>query len=303
MRNINITIDKRVPTDNSYTFNPTPNTAYNPDSPYELVELLLNYSLVDSNVTSTMILSINELIGSNNILRTGQPVTITDNGQIVFEGVLLSCQYRVMPIGQDGQGGVYLIATLAPSLYQLTITPMIFNSEQATQVANALGINIQGVIAGGVAQETATATFLNYMISNTDYSNIFQKTISFTDLGSQVFVMAQAGQSRDSVLRQSINFYNCVLYQDESGQININQLSASNDNAAPFVLDLQNGSVALDANISTVRPIVPMMQYSYTDNAYSTPAMVSTYAILNANIAIGGKVSDLLVTYAPNPGA
>lgn len=300
MRNIIISIGKRIDSDNSYTFSPFPNETYNPNSPYEFVEALLNYSLVDSNITSMLILSVNQLIGTDNILRTGQPIIIMENGQTVFQGVLLACKYKVMPIGGDDQGGVYLIATLAPSLYQLTITPMVFNSDQAQQISSILNTDINSILAGGIAQDIDTNTLLDYMISNTDYSNIFNRTINFSDLGTQVFVMAQSGQSRDSILRQSINYYNCVLYQDESGQININQLSANYGNNAPFTLDLQNGAESISSDISILHPIVPMLQYEYTDNAYSTPAMVSTYAILNANIAIAADVTDLLITYAPN---
>lgn len=298
MRNIAINIQQRVSSDNAYNFSPTPSSTYNSNSPYEFLGMILNYSIVDSNVISTLELSLNQPVDPSNVLRSGQPIQIYDNGNIIFEGVLLACKYEVSPIEQNGQGNNLLIATLAPSIYQLTLIPMIFNNVQAQQIANLLNINTNALLIGGIAQDTATNALLNYMISNTDYSLIFNKSISFTDLGDQLFVMAQTNQSRDSVLRQSINFYNCVLFQDETGQININQLSASN--SVDFTLDLQNNANA-DPNLQTLQPIIPMLSYEYNDNAYSTPAMVSNYAILNSNLSIAANVNELLVSYGPNP--
>lgn len=281
--------------DNFYMFNSDDKLDSN--STYEFMGMSLNYSLQSSNVTSMLVLSMNEPPDLTNIIRSGQPIEIVDNGDIVFQGIILSPKYRLLPIGDNGQGGMFLYATLAPSIYQLASTPMIFDSNQAQQVSQLTGINVQNLLAGNVSQNTTSESFINYMISNTDYSTFFDHEINVADLSSTIFVMAQAGQTRDSVLRSSIDFNNVVLYQAEDGVINIRQLDSTI--AAPFNVDLTNQFNDTETNNAT--PTVPMLYYDYTENAATTPSIVSNYNMLSPNLGIANAVSANILTYKPNP--
>jgi hypothetical protein len=243
----------------------------------------------------------NQPPASTNVLRSGQPIIITDTNQTVFQGVLLSCQYEIVPPTENGPGGIFLIATLAPSIYQLTISPLIFDATQAVQIQTLTGVNVNAILGASVTQSIATSALLSYIISSMDYSIFFGNTINVQDLSSSVFLMAGLGESRDEVLRNSINFFNCVLYQQEDGIIIIRQLDATL--LCPFAVDLQNqynNNLGIPVNGNIV-PIVPMLQYSYTDNAYSTPATVSNYAILAPGLSASNNTNALVISYAPNP--
>jgi hypothetical protein len=288
-------INKNGAPDNSYMYNSQ--DIVNPNSTYEFNSMMLNYSLQSSAVTSTLILGMNEPQSLSNVLRSGQPVEIIDNGDIVFQGVILAPRYKLLPMSEDSRGGLYVFITLAPSIYQLTSTPMIFDANQAKQVSELTGINVQNLLAGEVAQNATSASFINYMISNTDYKSFFGHEINVYDLSSNVFVMADAGQSRDSVLRSSIDFNNVVLYQSENGIIYIRQLDSTI--AAPFNLDLSNQFN--DSDINTTTPTVPLLDYEYFENAASTPSVVSNYNMLPPNLGIANSVAANILSYMPNP--
>jgi hypothetical protein len=286
--------------DNSYVFNSldTLQNQITPDSPYQFIAANLNYSLVSSAVTSLMILSMDEPPDQSNVLRSGQPVEITDNGDIVFQGVLLTCKYQLIPMTENSRmGGIYLIATLAPSIFQLTSTPVLFDNNQALQMQQLTGINIQAVLAGGVVQNITSQSLINYMISNTDYSSFFNQNVNVSDLSNSVFIMASSGQSRDSVLRASIDFNNVVLYQSENGIINIRQLDSTI--AAPFNVDLTNQFNDTETNDTT--PTVPLLEYEYGDNAALTPSVVSNYNMLSPSLGVALNVNTNLLSYTPNP--
>ncbi len=301
MRQINIFIDQRigVPTDNIYVYN---NTFYTTDI-YQFISMRLNYSILNSDTLSTLILSMNQPQSDDNVLRSGQPITVTDNGMIVFQGVLLTIKYNLLEMSENSQGGLFAVITLAPSIYQLTITPVVFDSTQSSQIQQLTGVNINSILTANVTQSISTSSLLSYIISNTDYSNYFGKTISSQDLASNVYLMTSSEQMRDKTLRQSIDYYNCVLYQQEDGTIIIRQLDSSIE--APFDLDLSNQYDGLTAvtsiTINGTLPVVPLLTYEYLDNAYNTPAVISNYAMLPPNLANSAMASSCILTYAPNP--
>lgn len=315
MRDITITIGKRpnIDTDNTYSF--STGNLFDQNVAYQLLYIQLNYSILSSVVTSTLVLSMNQpmtnqtntidLIQTNsNVLRSGQPVEILDNGNIVFQGVILKANYSMPPLDAESQSGMFLEIILAPSIYQFSLSPMIFSEEQAAQMQNLLNINIASLLAGGVAQSVDTDTFLNYITSSMDYSNIFQQTIEADDLGANLYVMASVGDSRDTVLRNSINYYNCVFYQQEDGEIIIRQLDATN--ACTFNVDVTNGifnttNINVGSTNNNQVPTLPLLNYDYGDNAYSTPCIVSNYAIVPKNIATAGKIDEFVLSYIPNP--
>ena len=80
MRNLVINIYPRPNTkDISYIFN-----SRQSDSTYQFINAVLNYSVQNSTITSTLILSMNEPQTRANNLRSGQPVQILDNGDIIL---------------------------------------------------------------------------------------------------------------------------------------------------------------------------------------------------------------------------
>lgn len=301
MRTINITIQKRfnVSTDNDYQF--LTFGANNESTVYQLESLILNYSVTSSQVTGTLILGMNEPVSSTNVLRSGQPITVLDNGITVFEGILLSPQYTVLPMTDENPGGSFLFATIAPSIYQLTITPLVFDNTQIQQINTLTGTNISNILVSGVTQKIPTDSLLSYMVSNTTYNNVFNHTINAEDLADNLFLITSLGEMRDTALRHSIDYYNCVLYQQEDGIIKIRQLDASID--CPFDLDLQNlYNVDLSQPVppNTI-PIAALLTYQYQENAFSTPAVISNYAMLDPNIASAQSATPGVLTYATNP--
>jgi len=173
MRKITINIQAREGTqDNVYTFGTQNSDQF---APYQFISAKLNYSIQTSNVTSTLILALDTFQNSTNVLRSGQPITITDEGSIVFQGVLGSVAYSSLPINQPGSGGVYAYITLDPSIFQFTIAPFIFDSRQADQIQELTGASIDAILVGKVSQDINAETLLNAMINNMDYSRIFAK--------------------------------------------------------------------------------------------------------------------------------
>lgn len=303
MRQLSIYIAARagVPSDNEYSFNidvvpqTDPENDLMPlDKVYSLSILQLNYSILTSSATSTMILTMNQPVDDSNILKSGQYVTITDNGQTVFEGVILTCNYQVLPMSETSQGNTILEITLAPSIYQFTIAPVIFDNVQAQQISTITGVSVPAILAGGVTQSVNTGKLLDYMQTNMDY-NYFGKTIEANNLGDNLYLMANVNDPKDTVIRSSIDFFNCVFYQQEDGQILIRQLDYAL--AAPFEIDVQNEYII---QVEDSIPIIPLLTYNYTDNAYSTPAAISNYAILPPEYAVASNATAMVLTYAPN---
>ena len=299
MRNIQIYISARPGTsDNTFSFvtNSSQSDPNQEAQVYEFISMDINYFIQSSNVLSQIIFSMNVPVGPLNVIRSGQIVQISDEGNVVFEGIIVP-SYSVLPVSDNGTGGVFLVGTLLPSICQLASTPMVFDTTQANQINSLLGISIINILAGGVAQNVSTSDLLSYIITNTDYNTTFQKTIIYGDLPETVFLMASAGQSRDAVVRASIDFTNTVMYQAENGTIIIRQLNSSLQ--APFSLDLSNslnGEVSADGTNK-----LQMLQYKYSDNAISCPSVISNYGLLAADPAISADVQSLLVTYTPNP--
>jgi hypothetical protein len=296
MRKLVINISARPETDdNSYGFSSIDVLV---PSIYQFLNLVLNYSVTSSSITSMLILGMSSPISSDNVLRSGQPVVITDNGVTVFQGVILTPSYKMLPIDESGQGGLYLFATLAPSIYQFTITPLIFDSAQAKQISTVTGLDVSAILVGGVTQSIATQSMLDYMVTNMDYNAIYGKSISASNLGDNIYVMTAAGEYRDTTIRSSIDYYNCVFYQQEDGTIIIRQLDPSIE--SPFDIDLQNSYLGTLAG-SDVTPVAPLLAYEYCENGYSTPSVVSNYAMLSPDTGIGAVAQQCVLSYAPNP--
>lgn len=299
MRKISIQIYKRlnVEDDNTYSF--ISSDVFSEAVPYVLSMISLNYSVISSQVTSNLILTMNRPVDNDIVLRSGQSIEVMDEGDIIFQGEIAQAKYGATPINSNGEGGeLYCALTIAPSLFQLTLQPIVFDQTQASQISQLTGVDIVAILAGGVDQKIKTKNLLDYAISNTTYQNVFNRTISPEDLPDSVFLMTSVNASRDVTVRQSIDFFNCVMYQQEDGEIIIRELNAANE--APFDIDLQNVYQSIpDASDNTI-PIATLLQYDYTDNAYTTPAAVSNYSILDPNVSVGGAVPCVL-TYKPNP--
>lgn len=299
IRTITITIYARTNTsDNTYKYNSLnllntiPVDSSDVSNVYRFNSMNINYSILSSSTTSTLILTMNVPMDTTNVLRSGQNIEITDNGNTIFQGTVLSARYTVLPVNENGTGGNMLaILTLAPSIYQLTLLPMIFDTTQKAQVDSLLGINTDVLLVGNTAQQVSSQTLLDYMITNTDFLDFFDKTITYSGLPTNVFLMAKAGQSRDSVLRSSIDFANTVFYQQEDGELIIRQLAASI--RAPFAVNIAN-NIQSDG-------FPGILEYDYVDNAASTPAIISNYNILNPELGIVANATANYLSYKPNP--
>ena len=196
----------------------------------------------------------------------------------------------MLRISGDSKGNMLVTLTLCPSIYQLTLLPMIFDNTQKTQIDKLLGIDTNTFLIGNATQQVSTASLLSYMISNTDFSTNFNGTIEAT-LPETVYLMASAGQTRDSILRSSIDFTNSVFYQAENGDWIIRQLDSTI--GANFLLNITNDTQSAG--------LPGILSYSYTDNSPLIPAIFSNYNIIQAGLGIGSNASNVYLSYKPNP--
>lgn len=300
MRNIIITIYPLPNTsDITYVFSSESNYT---EQVYALSSLILNYSILSSAIESELILSMNQTPKSTNQFRSGQLVEIVDNGYVVFQGSILKVMNKLLPVNDGGQGGWYTLLTIVPSIYQLYVSPVIFDKAQAEQINDLTGLNVVAILAAQVTQKINTQLLLDYMISNTFYNIKWNKTIESNNLPNEVFLMSDLGSSRDSVLRSSIDAYNTVLYQQEDGNIIIRQLSTNEAYNAPFNIDLDNKS-AIASTISNAQdvPFIPLLTCDYIDNTSLIPSVVSNYAMLSPNLSSASGSSWNVLSYKPNP--
>lgn len=298
MRDISISITSR-PTldDNIFAFDSL--NQFVQDQPYALLYCELNYSVLSSNITGILRLAMSRAVSSDTVLKSGQPIVIKDNGYTVFEGILYSPKYFLGQLDEQGPNEFFVEIVLTPSIFQLTKAPMIFDFRQVAQIKQLTGVDVTSILAAQVNQSIDTDSLLQYITSNTDYSNIFGREIQNPDdsLPDSVFLMADVNEPKDSVLRSSLDYLNIVMYQEESGDIVIRQLD--DKVKCPFNIDLHNTPVTLsDANQT---PIVPMVQYMYSDNACDTPSVTTNYAVLDPGLSVVGQTSELILSYAGNP--
>jgi hypothetical protein len=309
MRNFTITISARIDTDNYYSFsslnninNLSSNYPELPDfndvsSVYQFISMNLNYSIQSSNVTSTLILSMNQPYNPTNALRSGQNIEIIENGKTIFQGTLLSCQYQIVPIsGNNASGGMYLFITLAPSIYQFTVLPCVLDNIQAKQMSQSFtnpSILVNSLIVSGVVGQTVSTTdLLKYMITNSDYSAFFKREIKGEDLPTELFLMSPIGLSRDTLFRTTIDYTNTVFYQREDGLI-LTRLLSDSLYRAPFGINLTNQNPA--------DGLTSVLDYTFNDNITTIPAIINNYSILPSSQSVTLQVTNNFTNYSPNP--
>lgn len=301
MRDISISVYKRPNTDDNEFVFLTNNKLTNPNQEeqvYQFLSLQINRSVQTSNLSGSIIFGMNRPLNRKNVIRSGQLIQISDSGNIKFQGVLF-ISYESLPISsQGGSAGMYMIGTLMPNIYYLTLAPMIFNSDQAKQISDMLKVDVPSFLVGNDAQKVKTDDLLNYIVTNTDYSNFFNKKIKNYDLPDSVYLMASADMKKDSVLRASIDFTNCVMYQQEDGTIVIRQLDANVK--CPFSLDVSNQAFGSFNQGTSSQNSVSMLNFKYNDNSAITPAIVSNYCMVSSEISISNDVESLIVSYTPN---
>jgi hypothetical protein len=82
-----------------------------------------------------------------------------------------------------------------------------------------------------------------------------------------VFLITSTSESRDIAVRHSIDFSNCVMYQEEIGNIVIRQLDASIE--FPFDIDLQNNyPVDITSTDPTATPYASLLSFQYQEHTY-----------------------------------
>ena len=301
MRQLLINIEKRVDRDRAFVFN-----GINADPIYAFSSATVNYSISSSNVTSMLFLTVvGGMPETQDAIRSGQYVTIEDNGDIIFQGNVLSAVFKQSIIPASGISQLMLNITLAPSIFQLALAPLIFDNAQATNIGKLLGIDIAASLVGKT-QQSKISDFFNGIIQNTDYSNYFKKTIQYSDLDNSVYTITGTGATIDSVVRSTLSYFNAVFYQQEDGTIIVRQLDPSIE--SPFDIDLNNQNLSTTSVTSSpdIIPVAPLLEWEYVDNACSTPSIVSGYNIISANIAslINNNTKTdsfpLIVSYKPN---
>lgn len=282
MRNIQILITQRVDSDYSYYFDSS--NEYNADDVYNFINMKLNYSLQTSNILSDLTLSMVQPLNAYNQIKSGQNVIITDNGQIVFQGVILSIRYKVLPTTENG-GGSFAFLVLAPSIYQLCMLPMVYNEEQKQQIKDTLGIDVNILLLAGITQKVKTTDLFKYVISNTDIETVFHHDVDINDLPDEVYILTEAGQNRDSVIRSSLDYTNTVFYQQEDGKLIIRQLATTSEYLASFgvALNLQDRELL---NITEDIQYPTILSYDFIDNAVITPSLINSYCILPAGLSV-----------------
>lgn len=253
---------------------------------YSFISCKLNYDINRYYVASTM-----ELLTENpNVLiQSGQPIQIQQNGITIFQGIVLTARY-------DLQGNAErVLLQLIPSCCQLSLTNFVSDSVMADQIQKLTGVNISTILLTGLNQEISTKKLLDAMLTNTVYQNQFNhQSIIANDLPSNLRLVTGVEDSKEIVLRKSLAWFNVVTYQKENGEIVIRQLDSKL--RCPFSINYTNK--AINAYISPNNPCLAILEREYVDNALSFSTL-SSYSILDKNLAVGAKVNNNVLTVVP----
>ena len=273
------------------------------DSPYSIMSAQFNHSITQSNVLSKITLISTKPYSIDIAFQGGQPVRVWDGSKIIFDGVIVRPIYYIRNQMQ------YCDLVLGLYTYQLTRTPLFFTSDQLAEIAKLLNIpNLSSSVAGNVSLPVGLGTLLDTIKSGTDYSVYGKNTwvADIGDVGNTVYIMAQTGQTKDTILRQSIDFLNEVFYQQESGEWVLKTLNTKN--YAPFTIDVTNqlattmkDKLAIPVGSGISGTIPSLTDLYFVDNSYDTPLYTTNYGMVPPDIVnAAGGAQSFIVSVTPN---
>jgi hypothetical protein len=282
------------------------------DSPYRLISAVFMHSIVQSDLLSKVSFIMTKPNSKEYSFQGGQPVRVWDAGLIIFDGVIVKPMYFTKNNMQ------YCDLILGTYAYQLTKMPLFFTTAQLQQLNEILGINLDSSLAGKVAVSIPLASLTDAIIDNTDYEAYGKNEIIFDgDYEQEIYLMATTGQSRDAVIRQSIDFLNEVFYQQESGEWRIDTLDANN--LAPFSIDVTNASATsmteydlapvngaipdngfIPATLETPKAVPSLIDVVFIDNTYTTPVCATNYGFVEPDVANAAKATSFIVAVTPD---
>jgi len=223
-------------------------------------------------------------------IQSGQPIQIQQNGVTIYQGIILSATNKL-----EGDNDIVQLQ-LMPSASQLSLCNFIFDQTIRDQIQKITGINMEVLLITGLNAKVSTQKLLDVMINNTTYKNQFQHdSVLINDLPSELRVVSDITDSKEIVLRKSLQWFNTVAYQQENGKIIIRQLDSKLQ--CPFSIDYMNQGASL--YLANQKPCLAVLDREFNDNALSYSTL-SSYSILQANVAEALKADNNKLTVSPN---
>lgn len=251
----------------------------------------LTYDINRFNPISTMTLLVRD---PKVYIQSGQPIEVQQNGATIYQGIVLSVKNKLTVENEKIYDIVEL--QLLPSAGQLSSCNFMFDRTIRDQIQKLTGVDMSLLLITGFNAEVSTQKLLDVMIANTVYQNQFQhNSVIANDLPVNLRVVSDVTDSKEIVLRKSLQWFNTVAYQQENGKIIIRQLDSRLQ--CPFSIDYMNQGASL--YLADQKPCLAVLDREYDDNALSYSTL-SSYSILQANVAEAIKADNNKLTVAPN---
>ena len=296
MTTLNIKIYKCKGSDDTefeFTFNQATENTHG----HGFISCNLAYDINRFNPISTMTLLVRD---PKVYIQSGQPIEVQQNGVTIYQGIILSATSKL-----NGDNDIVQLQ-LIPSAGQLSLCNFIFNPVIRDQIQKLTGINMVTLLITGINAEVSTQKLLDVMIANTVYKEQFQHdSIIANDLPSNLRIVSDIMDSKEIVLRKGLQWFNTVAYQQENGKIIIRQLDSKLQ--CPFSIDYSNTQIKLNPNVvsyqdgngNVIGACLGVLDREFDDNALSYSTL-SSYSILQANVAEALKADNNKLTVAPN---
>jgi hypothetical protein len=247
----------------------------------------LAYDINKFNPIGTMMLLVR---GPKVYIQSGQPIEVQQNGVTIYQGIVLSATSKL-----NGDNDIIHLQ-LIPSAGQLSLCNFMFDRTIRDQIQKLTGVDMSLLLITGFNAEISTQKLLDVMIANTVYQNQFQHNLVIAnDLPMNLRVLSDVVDSKEVVLRKSLQWFNTVAYQQESGKIIIRQLDSRLQ--CPFSIDYINQGASL--YIADQKPCLAVLDREFDDNALSYSTL-SSYSILQANLEEALKANNNKLTVSPN---
>lgn len=286
MTTLNIKIYKCKGSDDTefeFTFNQATENTHG----HGFISCQLSYDINRFNPIGTMTLLVRD---PKVYIQSGQPIQIQQNGVTIYQGEVLSAKSKLTIEGDIVQ------LQLMPSSGQISLCNFILDQTIRDQIQKLTGINMEVLLITGLTTTVSTQKLFSVMIANTVYKNQFQHdSVIVEDVPIELRIVSDVTDTKEIVLRKSLQWFNTVAYQQENGKIIIRQLDSRLQ--CPFSIDyLNQGSNLYLAN---QKPCLAVLDREFDDNALSF-STISSYSILQANLAEALKVNNNKLTVAPN---
>lgn len=286
MTTLNIKIYKCKGSDDTefeFTFNQATENTHG----HGFISCNLAYDINRFNPIGTMTLLVRD---PKVYIQSGQPIEVQQNGVTIYQGIVLSATSKL-----NGDNDIIQLQ-LIPSAGQLSLCNFMFDRTIRDQIQKLTGVDMSLLLITGFNAEVSTQKLLDVMIANTVYQNQFQHNLVIAnDLPSELRVVSDITDSKEIVLRKSLQWFNTVAYQQENGKIIIKQLDSRLQ--CPFSIDYMNQGASL--YIADQKPCLAVLDREFDDNALSYSTL-SSYSILQANLEEALKANNNKLTVSPN---